>query len=133
MSLLNRVSFQEVLNAANTIWFNNPIASKVAAETMSILNLAYHKKPRFFNGKCSRGLVGGIFYLLGFRYNIAKKQKEIAHSLSTTEVTFRASYRQWLKEFSEQFTDVINKLSNDRSLRYFILVDLKSQNQQRSF
>jgi hypothetical protein len=126
MVFLDRVSFQEVLGAANVIWFNNPVANEVATETMNILNMAYHKKPRFFNGKCSRGLVGGIFYLLGFRHDVARKQKEIARSLGTTEVTVRASYRQWLKEFSEQFTDIIGKLANERSLRYFILIDLKS-------
>jgi hypothetical protein len=132
MALLDRVSFKDVLDAANVVWFNNPIANEVAAETMSILNMAYHNKPRFFNGKCSRGLVGGIFYLLGFRHDIARKQKEIAFSLGTTEVTVRSSYRQWLQEFSEQFTDIIGKLADDRSLRYFILIDLKSNVQAKA-
>ena len=71
--------------------------------------------------------MGGLFYLLGFRYNDVKKQIELACKLGTTDVTIRKSYREWLVSFPDLFADVIGKLAQHESLRYFVLLDLKQK------
>jgi transcription initiation factor TFIIIB Brf1 subunit/transcription initiation factor TFIIB len=81
------------------------------------------RKGLFFNGKTSRGLVGGLFYLLGYKYDCSKNQNELADRLGTSDVTIRASYRSWLEEFPNLFQDVIGKLAQDQNLRWYIILD----------
>jgi hypothetical protein len=125
MSLLNRIPMEEVLAAAHSVWGDNSIADKVALETVQIINQTYKRKFTFYNGKSSRCIVGGLFYLLGYRYNGVKKQNELADCLGTTDVSVRLSYRKWLETFPDLFTDVIEKFSFHKDLRYFVLIDLK--------
>lgn len=115
---------EEVLAAAHTVWIDRSIADKVALETVQIINQTYKRKFAFFNGKSSRCLVGGLFYLLGYRYGAVKKQNELADRLGTTDVTIRVSYRRWLEMFPDLFLDVIGKFAADKDLRYFVLLDL---------
>ena len=61
--------------------------------------------------------MGGLFYLLGFRYDDSKKQREIAVTLQITDVSIRSSYKRWLKEFPDLFQDVIGKLA-DQELQH---------------
>jgi transcription initiation factor TFIIIB Brf1 subunit/transcription initiation factor TFIIB len=117
VSILNRLS-SEVTVAAKIIWSDHVIAEKIAASALEIIADASKRNFAFFSGKSSRGLVGGLFYLLGFRYGAVKKQKEIAEKLSTTDVTIRASYRKWLKEFPKLFSDVRDKIVNSNKLGY---------------
>ena len=79
----------------------------------------------FFNGKSSKFIVGGLFYLLGFRHNAIKKQRELADRLETNDVTIRVAYRQLLKEFPDLFLDIMGKFAEDDSLRFFVFLDLK--------
>lgn len=94
-------------------------------DALEIIAKAHKRKFAFFNGKTSRGLVGGLFYLLGHKYDVVKNQKELADRLGTTDVTIRASYRNWLEAFPDLFLDVIGKLAQDQNLRYYVLTDLK--------
>jgi transcription initiation factor TFIIIB Brf1 subunit/transcription initiation factor TFIIB len=97
----------------------NPVnAEKIAADALEIITNAHKSKFAFFSGKSSRGLLGGLFYLLGFRYDAEKKQKELAEKLGTTDVTIRASYRKWLEEFPELFADVNDKITNNNNHSY---------------
>jgi transcription initiation factor TFIIIB Brf1 subunit/transcription initiation factor TFIIB len=102
--------------SAYTVWQDKLLADKVAEETVKIINRAYARKFRFFNGKTSRCLVGGLFYLLGFKYESTKRQRELADKLGTSDVTIRASYRDWLEEFPDMFLDGIGKLAMDKDL-----------------
>jgi transcription initiation factor TFIIIB Brf1 subunit/transcription initiation factor TFIIB len=95
------------------------MAEKIASSALEIITIANKSNFAFFSGKSSRGLVGGLFYLLGFRYDAVKKQKELAGQLGTTDVTIRASYRKWLEEFPDLFSDVIDKIANSNKLGYF--------------
>jgi hypothetical protein len=61
--------------------------------------------------------VGGLFYLLGFRHNDPKKQREIAIVLQITEVSIRSAYKHWLKEFPDLFQDVTKKLADQKPRR----------------
>jgi hypothetical protein len=125
VSLLRRISANEISAAAHAVWCNKLIADTIAVETVRIINQTYYRKFVFFNGKSSKYLIGGLFFLLSYRYDAAKKQKEIANQLDTSEVTIRASYRKWLETFPDLFLDVIGKFSTKTALRSFILLDLK--------
>jgi hypothetical protein len=125
MSLLRRIPPTEISIAAHTIWLNKSIAKTIALETVQIINQTYRRKFAFFNGKSSKSIVGGLFYLLGYRYNATKKQNELADQLGTTDVSIRVSYRKWLETFPDLFLDVIAKFAMIPSLRSFVLLDLK--------
>jgi transcription initiation factor TFIIIB Brf1 subunit/transcription initiation factor TFIIB len=77
--------------------------------------------PTLFKRKSERGIVGGLFYLLGHRYGSVKTQREIARSLNTTEITIGASCRAWakpLKDYSRNRNRQRgNAVMNRRSLR----------------
>jgi transcription initiation factor TFIIIB Brf1 subunit/transcription initiation factor TFIIB len=125
MSLLNRIPMEEVFAAAHTVWINDSIADRVAMETIQIINQTYKRKFSFFDGKSSRSLVGGLFYLLGYRFDDIKKQNELADHLGTTDVTIRLSYRKWLETYPDLFGDVIEKFAANKDLRYYVLIELE--------
>lgn len=125
LSILNRIAPEEVEIAAKTIWPNQLIANAISQETADIIMKTHKRKFSFFNGKTSRGIVGGLFYLLGYKYDDAKNQKELADGLGASDVTIRSSYRNWLEEFLDLFQDVIGKLAQDQNLRWYVLVDLR--------
>jgi hypothetical protein len=121
----NRISPEEVCIASRTVWFDKQTANRIAEDALEIIAKTHKRKLSFFNGKTSRGLVGGLFYLLGYKYDVVKNQKELADRLGTTDVTIRASYRNWLEAFPDLFLDIIGKLAQDQNLRYYVLTDLK--------
>jgi len=122
---MNRISYDNLLDTAQIIWPNKATVHRVAADSYSILTKVQGRKTTFYSGRRSTALVGGLFYLLGFRYNDVKRQIELACKLGTTDVTIRKSYRQWLISFPDLFVDIIGKLAQHESLRYFVLLDLK--------
>ncbi len=124
-SIFKRISPEEISAAAHLIWKNPTTADKIALNAIQTINQTHKRKFAFYNGKKSRTLVGGLFYLLGYRYNAVKKQRELAWKLGTSDVTVRASYREWLAEFPDLFVDVIGKFAQDNNLRYFVLLNLQ--------
>jgi hypothetical protein len=117
LSIIDRLS-SEVIAAAKTVWSDQVTAEKIASSALEIIADADKSKFAFFSGKSYRGLIGGLFYLLGFRYDAEKKQKELAERLGTTDVTIRASYRKWLEDFPDLFADVNDKIANNSNLGY---------------
>jgi transcription initiation factor TFIIIB Brf1 subunit/transcription initiation factor TFIIB len=88
------------------IWQDQPsVAEKIASEILLILTQAYEREPCFFSGKSEKGILSGLFYRLGQRHKSIKTQHAIARSLKTTEMTVRASYRDWVKHFPRLFDD----------------------------
>jgi transcription initiation factor TFIIIB Brf1 subunit/transcription initiation factor TFIIB len=126
MNTLNRIKISEVSFAAKKIWPEKTISETISSETIEILNRTYNRKFVFFNGKSSGNLIGGLFYLLSYRYNAIKKQRELADILGTTDVTIRKAYRGWLENFPDLFLDIIAKLAEDKELRYYVLFDFKA-------
>jgi len=124
MSVLRRIQFEDISAASYTIWSNKEIADKIALEAYEIISNTSRRKFAFFNGKSSKCLVGGLFYLLGYRYNDVKLQRELAKRLTTSDVTIRNSYRQWLGAFPDLFLDVIGKFAADDNLKFFVLLSL---------
>jgi len=113
--ILSRIGQESILSFAQKIWRNqHSAAEKIALEALNVICETYQTNPAFFSGKSAKGIVGGLFYLLGHRYSKVKTQKEIARSLNATEMTVRASYREWLKEFPELFQDVNDKMRRTR-------------------
>jgi hypothetical protein len=108
---------QEITAAVHLLWPNKKTATKIITNSVEIINQACKRKFSFCNGKSLKCIVGGLFYLLGFRYDDSKKQIEIAVALEITDVTIRSSYKRWLKEFPDLFQDVIAKLA-DQELRH---------------
>ena len=124
MSVLRRIPLENISAASYNIWSNKEIADKIALEAFEIISCTCRRRFAFFNGKSSKCLVGGLFYLLGYRYNDVKLQRELAERLTTTDVSIRASYRQWLEAFPDLFLDVIAKLAADDKLKFFVLLNL---------
>jgi transcription initiation factor TFIIIB Brf1 subunit/transcription initiation factor TFIIB len=123
----NRISAEEIKIAARTVWHNQRVANAISEEAVDIMMKTHKRKFSFFTGKTSRGLVGGLFYLLGYKYDAAKNQKELADRLGTSDVTIRASYRNWLEEFPDLFQDVVSKLAQDQNLRWYVLIDYRKK------
>jgi len=124
---MQRISFDNLVDTAQIIWSNKTTVHKIAVDSYSILTKVQGRKATFYSGRRATALVGGLFYLLGFRYNDVKKQNELAYKLGTTDVTIRKSYRDWLISFPDLFTDIIGKLAQHESLRYFILLELQAK------
>jgi hypothetical protein len=125
LSILDRISPEEVTIAAKIIWTDHLIAKAISEDTAEILVKTHARKFSFFNGKTIRGLIGGLFYLLGYKYDAVKNQKELADRLNTSDVTIRASYRSWLEEFPDLFQNALGKLLQDQNLRWYVLTDLR--------
>ena len=124
---MERISFDNLVGTAQMIWSSETTIHKVAADSYSILTKVQGRKTTFCSGRRATALVGGLFYLLGFRYNDVKKQNDIARKLGTTDVTIRKSYREWLIDFPDLFVDIIGKLAQHESLKYFVLLDLQAR------
>jgi transcription initiation factor TFIIIB Brf1 subunit/transcription initiation factor TFIIB len=124
---MERISFDNLVDIAQMIWSNKTTVHKVAADSYSILTKVQGRKTTFCSGRRATALVGGLFYLLGFRYNDVKKQNELACKLGTSDVTIRKSYREWLISFPDLFADVIGKLAQHESLKYFVLLELQDK------
>lgn len=96
------------LRAANVrfcchkIWPDHPsTAEEMASEALLILTTAYERRPCFFSGKSEKGILSGLLYYLGQKHKNIKTQHSIARSLTTTEMTVRASYRDWMEQFPD--------------------------------
>ena len=130
MSILKRIPMDEISAAASIIWLDESIASIIALETAQIISQTYARKFSFFSGKSAKYIIGGLFYLLGYRYNIIKRQYELADKLGTNDVTISASYRKWLVSFPDLFLDVISKFASDNAHRSFVLLELNQSLRQ---
>jgi len=100
---LSRVNLEPVMQAAGKLWEDREIAMKIGLEACDLIRRSYCEKPFFFS-KTLRGLLGGLFYILGFKNNdgdlgVIRTQHEIALALGTTESTVRIRYNDWLEEF----------------------------------
>jgi hypothetical protein len=117
--ILRRIGQESILSFAQEIWSDEHSATaKIALRAVNVICEAYQRDPAFFSGKSAKGILGGLFYLLGHRFRKNKTQKEIAESLNATEMTIRASYREWLREFPGMFLDV-NEQTRRRELGHF--------------
>jgi hypothetical protein len=120
--ILNRIGEEEVLSYAHMVWPNqHSMARRVASEALTVIRETCQINPTLFTRKSGKGIVGGLFYLLGHRYGSIKTQREIARSLNTTEITIGASCRAWMKPFQDysrqRNRQQRNASMNRRSLR----------------
>jgi len=106
-TIIVRVPCEQTLLAARFVWVNQEIADEIASNALQILAQASRIDLRFFNGKSPKCILGGVFYILGYRFYATKTQREIADFLCTTEVSVRKSYHSWLREFPQCFTYII--------------------------
>jgi len=111
-TILRRIPCEVTMSAARAVWLDQETADRIGSDTLQILAKASMANLKFFNGKTPKCLVGGLFYLLGYRYNVPVTQTEIADLLCTTEVSVRKSYKNWLNEFPQFFTDLTLKIWN---------------------
>ena len=112
-TILIRKPHETTLLGARAVWVNQETADTIATNAVQVLAQASKANPRFFYGKTSKCVLGGLFYLLGYRFNAARTQREIADLLCTTEVSVRKLYKSWLNEFPQLFTDVSVKMSGN--------------------
>ena len=112
--LSERFSRQESSKAARKVWKDTKVADKIALDTHEILKQIYPKDkdpylPSFLDRCENRTVFGGLFYILGSRYqNTKKTMKEIAKALGThpTEIMsyyhmFCYNYPEILQQYSE--------------------------------
>jgi transcription initiation factor TFIIIB Brf1 subunit/transcription initiation factor TFIIB len=125
VTIPKRLEIEEIITTAQTIWPNKALSKKIAFDALELLSQTYARKFVFYNGKSAKHLIGGLFYLLGYRYNAVKKQRELADILGTSDVTIRKAYRGWLETFPDLFLDVIAKFMDDNEMKYYVLLDLK--------
>jgi len=105
-SIFYRIHSEKITSAARIVWINQKIADDVAQSALQILAKASKQNLRFFCGKSPKCILGGLFYILGFKFNSTITQREIADLLCTTEDSIRKSYKRWLIEFPKFFTDI---------------------------
>ena len=100
----SRIGKEDVLSLAQKIWQDQTdVNREIASEALIIILEKYETDPTFFSGKSIKGIVGGLFYLLGQRHGKFKTQRQIATSLGTTEVTIRASCREWAEPLRNHY------------------------------
>ena len=104
-TIFYRIHCEAITTAAKAVWENQEIADDIASNALHILDLASRTNLRFFSGKPPKCILGSLFYILGYRFNSVKTQKEIANFLFTTECSVSKSYKNWLNEFPQLFTD----------------------------
>jgi hypothetical protein len=107
-NIFYRIHCEKIMLAARSVWVDEDIADDIAKNALQILSEASKLNLRFFCGKAPKCILGGLFYILGFRFRAVKTQKEIADFLCTTEVSVAKSYKIWLEKFPQTFTDVSN-------------------------
>ena len=113
--LPRRISLEEIQWLARAVWENSTVADEISIETFEIIAQAAERKLSFFSGKSTKGLIGGLFYLVGSKREAQKTQKEIAALLKTNDVTLRTSYQKWLQEFPDFFPKTILRARDFRS------------------
>jgi hypothetical protein len=63
---LRRFGEEDVLSFAQKTWQDQQsVARSMASEALNVLHETYETNPTFFSGKSAKGVVGGLFYLLG--------------------------------------------------------------------
>jgi transcription initiation factor TFIIIB Brf1 subunit/transcription initiation factor TFIIB len=118
---LERLSYVQVLSYSSIVWKDKQfIAELIAAEASRIIQTVNKRRSTFFSGKSEKGLLSGLFYLLSLKNKAMKTQREISRSLNTTDVTVRASYRKWLKEFPDLFSDLHATFAENEKTGFFI-------------
>lgn len=127
-----QVSGKKINLAAKTVWGDKRIAARIGRETGIIIVETYRRNHFFFNAKSFRRIISGLFFLLGYRFNVAMSEVELAKRLGTTDVTVRASYRDWLETFPELFKDIVAKVSENALLRQFVQYSMKFANKSNT-
>jgi hypothetical protein len=117
-AILTQIPSDTTVLAARAVWVNQETADAIASNAVQVILQASKANSRFFYGKTSKCVLGGLFYLLGYRFNAAKTQREIAELLCTTEISVRKLYKSWLNEFPQFFTDVRVKMSVNKQTDY---------------
>ena len=92
MSIISeRISPEIIMAAAKAVWLNKEVSDCIGSAAIQILHDASRINLKSFSGKIPKCIVSGLFYLLGYQYNVGVTQKEIADILCTTEVSVRKS------------------------------------------
>ncbi|XHH09665.1 MAG: hypothetical protein ACFCUE_03295 [Candidatus Bathyarchaeia archaeon] len=81
------------------------VAIRMTVYSAVIIRKAQQTNFLFFNGKATRSIIGGLFYILGVQCCMNVKQKTIAYVLNTSDTSIRKSYREWLTTFPNMFSD----------------------------
>jgi hypothetical protein len=81
-----RISRKKINLAAKTVWRYKRIAARIGREAERIIFETYGRNHFFFNAKGFRRIISGLFFLLGYKYNVAISEVELANRLGTTDV-----------------------------------------------
>lgn len=118
-----RITPKQVARAVRALPFPKDKKHEIFQISIELIEKAYRKSPTFFCGKKAYRIIGGLLYLLSFKYcrNYSTNypggkpipvgripQLTIAHKLNFLSpknafcsVTIRNGYRDWLKLFPE--------------------------------
>lgn len=114
-NIFYRIHCEKITAEARAIWANQEIADSIANNALQILAEASRQNLRFFCGKRPKCILGGLFYILGFRFRAIKTQREIVVALDITDVSIRKSYLDWLNVFPQYFKDISCKIEEQNS------------------
>jgi hypothetical protein len=112
--------------AARAVWVDEEIADDISKNALQILADTSKLNLRFFCGKAPKCILGGLFYILGFRFKAIKTQREIADFLCTTEVSVAKSSKIWLEKLPHYFTDLNNGKQRVNQIELALSVPRKS-------
>jgi len=95
-----RITPLQVLAWSLKVWGSKPqVGRRIGGEACRVIRRAYFEKPWFFCGKHAKPLVAGLFYILGWKYDVRQTEYQLAEALDISEASIRRSYRRWMAEF----------------------------------
>ena len=104
-----RITPKQLAKAIHTLSFPEEKKHDVLLEAISLVEKAYEKKPPFFCGKGAYRIIGGLLYLLSFKYckthlslrRVAADLDYLSKIKTTNEVTIRLGQHDWRKLLPE--------------------------------
>lgn len=104
-----RITAKQLAKAIHTLPFPEEKKHDVLLEAISLVEKAYEKKPPFFCGKGAYRIVGGLLYLLSYKYCrthitlriVAVDLDYLSRIRTSNESTIRLGQKDWKKVLPE--------------------------------
>ena len=121
-----RITPKQIAKAIHKLPFPNVKIHNVLKEAINLVEKSYKKDKIFFCGKSSLRIIGGLMYLLSFKYCKEKfTQPLVGDRLSYlsrgshAEMTIREGYKDWIKIFPElaKYVEKYNKKKRLQKIR----------------
>ena len=121
-----RITPKQISRAVHKLSFSKDKKHDILQEAVSLVEKSYKKNKFFFCGKSPLRIIGGLMYLLSFKYCKEKfTMRSVGQELVylskgiITEPTIRKGYRDWIKIFPEleKYVEEYNKKKDLQKIR----------------